>query len=110
MSLPQISLSGARWVLLPALALPGAAASVPVGPAPAVASLLWRTVLALPMIALPVLLALTRLRRHQRRAAFGLGAGRLDRLRWIWLPQLGPGVLASLLLMLLWAMANRLLL
>lgn len=90
-------------ILLPSLLLPGAAASLLLPsllarPPSHAGLLLWRAVLALPMILSPMLLALTRLQRHQTRAAFGLGAGRLDRLRWIWLPQLGPGIAVSLLL------------
>ncbi len=97
----------AQAVIVFLLVLPGAAASVL--PAETVLNgLIWRTFLALPMIALPTLLALTRLRRHQRRAAFGLGAQRMDRLRWIWLPQLGPGLLGSLGLLLLFAAARHL--
>ena len=89
-------------LLLPLL-LPGAAAALllpgsPCGPLGPGALLLWRMALAAPVILLPPLLALTRLQRHQARAAAGLGAGRLDRLRWLWLPQLGPALLASLLL------------
>ncbi len=90
--------------LLPA---PGAAASIFL-PGSCAGRLIWRVALALPLIALPSLLALTRLQRHQGRAAFGLGAGRLDQLRWLWLPQLGPGLAASLLLLLLFTLADRL--
>lgn len=100
-------------LLLSPLLLPGAAAALLLPrllahpPLPA-ELLLWRMALALPAILLPVLLALTRLQRHQKRAAVGLGAGWLDRLRWIWLPQLGPGVAASLLLAILFALAGHL--
>ena len=92
-----------RNILLALLLLPSAATSLALPdlldrPVPPTAMLLWRTALALPVIVLPIVLALTRLQRHQRRAAYGLGAGRLDRLRWIWLPQLGPGLALSLLL------------
>lgn len=92
-----------RTLLLLLGLLPGTAASILLPslllrpPLPA-GLLLWRAALALPIIMLPVLLALTRLQRHQSRAAVGLGAGRLDRLRWLWLPQLGPGIILSLLL------------
>ena len=93
-------------IVLFLLVVPGAAASVlPVRAVPG--GLAWRVFLALPMILLPTLLALTRLQRHQRRAAFGLGARWMDQLRWIWLPQLGPGVLASLALLALFAAAGH---
>lgn len=82
-----------RGGVLALLVLPGAAASL-LRPAP----LGWRIALALPMILLPSLLALDWLEWHQKRTAVGLGATRLDRLRWLWLPQLGPGLAASLLL------------
>ena len=92
-----------RTLLLLLGLLPGTAASILLPslllrPPPPAGLLLWRAALALPIIMLPVLLALTRLQRHQSRAAVGLGAGRLDRLRWLWLPQLGPGIILSLLL------------
>jgi ABC-type spermidine/putrescine transport system permease subunit II len=101
------------WLLAP-LFLPGAAASLLL---PALAAhppshagmVLWRAVLALPVILFPVLLALTRLQRHQSRAAAGLGAGRRDRMRWIWLPQLGPGIAAGMLLAVLFALGGHLL-
>ena len=94
------------WAALTVLLiLPGTAASLLLARQLPV----WRPVLALPMILLPSLLALARLQRHQRRVAFGFGAGPLVRLRWIWLPQLGPGVGASLLLVVLFAFAARLL-
>lgn len=89
--------------LLFLLLLPGTAAALlmpgRLGP--------WRLILALPMIALPSLLALTRLQPHQRRAAFGLGAGRLDRMRLLWLPQLAPPACASLLLLALFLVAEH---
>ena len=96
-------------LLLPLL-LPGAAAALLLpgalcGPRGGAEPLLWRVALAAPVILLPSLLALTRLQRHQARAAAGLGAGRLDRLRWLWLPQLGPALLASLLLAILFTLA-----
>jgi ABC-type spermidine/putrescine transport system permease subunit I len=100
-------------LLLSPLFLPGAAASLLLPrllahpPSPA-GFLLWRAALALPAILLPVFLALTRLQRHQSRAAAGLGAGWLDRLRWIWLPQLGPGIAASLLLAIMFALVGHL--
>ncbi len=87
------------------LLVPGAAAAMlmpgRLGP--------WRLILAVPMIALPSLLALTRLQPHQGRAAFALGAGRQDRLRLLWLPQLAPGVCASLLLLALFLVVKHLL-
>ena len=92
--------------LLPAillLLLPETAASILL-PAllhrpPSQAGLLaWRAALALPMVAFPLLLALARVQPWQTRAAIGLGAGWFHRLRWIWLPQLGPGIALSLLL------------
>ena len=91
-----------RALLLPLL-LPGAAASLLLPsllarPPSHAGLMLWRAALAMPVILSPLLLGSTRLQRHQARAAFGLGAGRLDRLRWIWLPQLGLGIAASLLL------------
>jgi ABC-type spermidine/putrescine transport system permease subunit II len=103
-----------RTLLLLPLLLPGAAASLLLPsllmrPPPPVGLLLWRVVLALPVVVSPMLLALTRLQRHQTRAAAGLGAGRLDRLRWIWLPQLGPGFMLSLSLAALFTLAGRLL-
>lgn len=103
--------------LLPAvltvLLLPGAAASLLLPgllgrPPSATGLLMWRTILALPIIVLPILLALSRLQKHQSRAAIGLGAGWLDRLRWIWLPQLGPGIAVSLLLAVLFTLGRRL--
>ena len=99
-----------RLLLLLPLLLPGAAASLllpslPCGPQ-GHTGLLWRLALAAPVILLPLLLAVTRLQRHQARAAAGLGAGRLDRLRWLWLPQLGPALLASLLLAMLFVLAG----
>ncbi len=99
-------------LLLPLL-LPGAAASLLLpaalcGPIGHAGLLLWRVALASPVILLPLLSALTRLQRHQARAAAGLGAGRLDRLRWLWLPQLGPALLASLLLAILFMLAGGL--
>ena len=106
--------SARRTLLLLPLFLPGAAISLLLPgliahpPSPA-GMLLWRAALALPVIVLPVLLALTRLQRHQSRAAAGLGAGRLDRLRWIWLPQLGPGIAAGVLLAILFAVGGHLL-
>ncbi|WP_428377467.1 hypothetical protein [Lichenicoccus sp.] len=66
---------------------------------------LWRAALALPILVTPILAALRQVQAGQARAATGLGAGRFDRLRWIWLPQLGPGLAASLLLALLLAAA-----
>ena len=63
----------------------------------------WRAALALPVLATPVLVSLWQLQPGQARAAIGLGAGRLDRLRWIWLPQLGPGLAVSLVLAVLLA-------
>jgi ABC-type spermidine/putrescine transport system permease subunit I len=104
---------GRLALLLALLLLPGAAASLLLPrllahpPSPA-GLLLWRAALALPAILLPTLVALTRLQRHQSRAAAGLGAGRLDRLRWVWLPQLGPGIAASLLLAILFALGGHL--
>ena len=100
--------------LLPALLLPSAAAALLLPdllhrPPSAAGLLAWRAVLALPGVMLPVLLALARVQPYQRRAAIGLGAGRLDRLRWLWLPQLGPGIGASLLLATLFALGARLL-
>ena len=94
--------STGRALLLPLL-LPSAAGSLLLPallarPPSHVGLLLWRAALALPVIVSPMLLALTRLQRHQTRAAFGLGANRLDRLRRIWLPQLGPGIAVSLVL------------
>lgn len=62
------------------------------------ALLLWRAGLALPAVLAPAAWAMLRLQPGQRRTAIGLGAGRLDRLRHLWLPQLGPPLLASLLL------------
>ncbi len=62
---------------------------------------LWRAALALPILVTPILAAIWRLQPGQARAAIGLGAGRFDRLRRIWLPQLGPGLATSLLLALL---------
>ena len=96
-------------MLLLGLLLPGAAASLLLPsllarPPSHAGLLLWRAALALPMIVSPTLLALTRLQPHQTRAAFGLGAGRLDRLRWVWLPQLGPGLAISLLLVVLFTL------
>ena len=96
-------------LLLPLL-LPGAVAalllpSLPCGLLGRAEPPLWRIALAAPVILLPLLLALTRLQRHQARAAAGLGAGWLDRLRWLWLPQLGPSLLASLLLAVLFVLA-----
>lgn len=99
-------------LLLSLLLLPGAAAALLLPrllahpPSPA-GLLFWRVALALPAVLLPTLLALTRLQRYQSRAAAGLGAGRLDRLRWIWLPQLGPGFAASLLLAILFTLAGH---
>ncbi len=95
------------------LLLPGAAAALLLpgtlcGPFGRVGALMWRVALAAPVILLPPLLAVTRLQRHQARAAAGLGAGRLDRLRWLWLPQLGPSLLASLLLAALFMFAGSL--
>ena len=97
-------------LLLPLL-LPGAAASLLLpsplcGPLGHTGLLVCRMALASPVILLPPLLALTRLQRHQARAAAGLGAGRLDRLRWLWLPQLGPALLGSLLLAILFMLAG----
>jgi ABC-type spermidine/putrescine transport system permease subunit II len=101
-------------LLLSVLLLPGAAASLLLPhllahPPSSAGLLFWRAALASPAILLPSLLALTRLQRHQTRAAAGLGAGRLDRLRWIWLPQLGPGIAVSLLLAVLFMVGSRLL-
>ena len=42
-----------------------------------------------------VLFLLVLLDRNQRRVMFGLGTGWLDRLRWLWLKQLGPRLPAS---------------
>ncbi len=97
-------------LLLPLL-LPGAAASLLLpsllsAPPGHAGLLLWRIALAAPVILLPLLLVLTRLQRHQARAAASLGAGRLDRLRWLWLPQFAPALLASLVLALLFALAG----
>ncbi|WP_428395420.1 hypothetical protein [Lichenicoccus sp.] len=101
-----MSLRETAWAALTVLLiLPGTAASLLLARQAPV----WQAALALPMILLPSLLALARLQRHQRRVAFGLGAGPLVRLRWIWLPQLGPGFATSLLLLVLFAFAFRLL-
>ena len=98
--------AGLGWAALTLLLiLPGAVASLLL----ARHSPVWRAALALPMILLPSLLAIARLQQHQRRVAFGFGAGPLVRLRWLWLPQLGPGIAASLLLLLLFAVADHLL-
>ena len=70
--------------------------------------LAWRAALAFPVIALPLLLALSQARPWQTRAAIGLGAGWLDRMRWIWLPQFGPSLALSVLLALLFALGTRL--
>lgn len=112
MSLPR-GRDGWLPAVLTALLLPGAAASLLlpgllVRPPSATGLLLWRMALALPAIMLPILLALTRLQKHQGRAAIGLGAGWLDRLRWIWLPQLGPGIAVSLLLAILFTLGREL--
>ena len=97
---------GAAWAAVTLLLiLPGAAASLLLARhAPS-----WQAALALPLILLPSLLAIARLQQHQGRVAYGFGAGPLVRLRWLWLPQLGPGIAASLLLLLLFAFAARLL-
>ena len=101
-------------LLLLLLLLPGAAAALLLLPdlrhrLPSPAGLLaWRAALAVPMIALPVLLALTNLHPYQNRAALGRGAGWLDRVRWIWLPRLGPSVVLSLLLAALFALGGQL--
>ena len=63
----------------------------------------WRLALALPVLLTPVLASFWQLQRGEARAAASLGAKRFDRLRWIWLPQLAPGLAASLVLALLLA-------
>ncbi len=98
-----------RPMLLALGLLPGSIAAIllPVllaRPMPPFVLLLWRIALALPVVMLPLLLALGRMQRHQSRAAAGLGANWLDRLRWLWLPQLGLGIMVSLLLAVLFAM------
>ncbi len=64
---------------------------------------LWRVALALPILVTPVLAGFWQLQPGEARAARGLGAGRLDRLRWIWLPQMGPGLAVALVLAVLLA-------
>jgi len=89
--------------LIVLLALPGLAAFLLLGqlvrhPPGAGTLLIWRVACALPAVLTPAAIAALRLQSNQRRAAIGLGAGPLDRLRHLWLPQLGPGLLGSLLL------------
>lgn len=93
-------LSGARIGAL-ALAIPGWMGAVMLsgpwrdgGAGPVV----MQAVCLVPLVLLPLLRALDRLPPGLTRTAAGLGAGRLVRLRGLWLPLLGPSALAAAVL------------
>ena len=96
-------------VLSAVLPLPGAAAALLLPhllhrpPSPA-AQLPRRVAVAQPAISQPMRQAFAPVRPNHSRAAIGLGAGPLDRLRWVWLPQVGPGIAAGSMLAVLFGL------
>ncbi|GBQ23707.1 hypothetical protein ACLRDC_07425 [Gluconacetobacter sacchari] len=90
-------LSGATVCAL-ALAIPGWMGAVALaGPwrGGGMASVVIQAVCVVPLVLLPLLRGLDRLPPGLARTARGLGAGRGARLRGLWLPLLGPAVLAA---------------